>query len=434
MSQPLKKQRTSRRGSVYVAVLGVALIVAVIGISSVHVARVETRQAVLLDEMARARLAAISGVECVLAKIKSDPQWRQNYNNGATNVVGNLTAALGLSGMSSQSFEFTLTDTDGDLADNPEDWVTIRSVGLAGKTRHVIEVLLQPTGENLSCLGASLHADGDIIAQGSVTTNQIVSSNSNIDASHGSASITGNAQAVGMVLGNVSGQSSPGMTPPLEMPDSESVFKYYEANGTHIDYSELAGGAIDRVILSPGNNPYGAGATNHQGIYVINCRGNQVTITNSRIQATLLFLNASAGVELKDSIHWQPTIANFPALLVQGDVAMNWSGNLPLREDSVGVNFNPPHTPYEGISDGMIDSRTYPSTITGIVYVTGHLRMSQQTKIEGVVIVGGTVQTQGYVNLTYKNTYLSNAPPGFASGTEMKLVPGTWKQVPFLEP
>ncbi len=430
MNRNFTTMRKSRAGSVYVAVLGVAIIVAVIGISSVHVARVETRQAVALDEMARARLAAISGVECVLAKIKSDPQWRENYSNGATNVVGNLTAALGLSGMSSQSFDFTLTDTDGDLDDDDEDTVTIRCVGTAGNARHVIEVMLQPNGEGLSCLGASLHAGGDIVPQGSITTNQVISSNSNINATNGSAAVTGNAQAVGTVSGNVSGTRTNGMNPALEMPDPDSVFEYYIANGTPINIWQLPGQKIEQVVLSSTNNPYGSKIPNAQGIYVINCYGYKVTLLDCRIQGTLVFLNASAGIEIEKSIVWQPAVTNFPALMVEGDVVMKWEQNITLKESLLGVNFNPSHTPYQNGSDSDM-SDNYPSTISGIVYISDDLVTDKQTKIEGSLIVGDDVSTQGSLTLLYKSTYFLNAPPGFASGTEMELAPGTWKQAAY---
>ncbi len=418
-----------RRGSVYVAVLGVALIVAVIGISSVHVARVETRQAVALDEMARARLAAQSGVECVLAKIKSDPNWRQTNGNGVTNLVSNLAGALSLSGSSPTSFDYTLTDTDGDLNDSLDDAVTLRCVGRAGSARHVIEVILQPKGEGINCLSASLHAGGNIESEGDITTNQVVSSNSNIDI--GDGSITGNAQAVGFVSGSVSGTKYPNMNPPLNMPDPSSVFEYYIDNGTPISYGQLNGGKIDKEVLSPGNNPYGSRVTNPQGIYVINCQGNKVSIKDSRIKATLVFLNATGTIELEHKLNWEPAVANFPAMLVQGKVFMKWEENYPLSEAAASMNFNPAHTPYQSVSNSTIVD-TYPGVISGIVYMTGDLDIDKRARIEGVMVVGGRVRIfyEQRLYLTYKSTYLTDAPPGFAAGA-VEIAPGSWKQVAY---
>ncbi|MDZ4659278.1 MAG: hypothetical protein SH868_17025 [Bythopirellula sp.] len=425
-----KRSATSPNGSVYVAVLGVALIVAVIGVSSVHVARVETRQAVALDEMSRARLTAQSGVECVLAKIKSDLNWRDTYEHGVSNLIDYLSNPISVSGSSSVSFEFTLSDNDGDLSDDDQDAVIVHCVGTAGKARHVIEVLLQPTGEGLTCLSASLHAGGNIVYEGNVNTNQTVSSNGNIEPFGGGAAIIGNAQAVGSISGSISGTSQPGMNPPLEMPDTSSVFEYYIANGTPITYSQLPAGRIEQVVLSASNNPYGTQVVNPQGIYVIDCQGNQVTVRNSRIQATLVFLNANAGVQLSNSILWQPAIANFPALLVQGNVSMNWQHSIELSEPSLGINFNPSHTPYQSVSDADLTDR-YPGLITGIVYMTGEWITDGQTKIQGTVVVGSNVDTALTVNLTYQSSFFMNAPPGFTAGTEMELAPGTWKQVAY---
>ena len=113
--------------------MGVALIVGVIGICSLHVARLEVREVTALDDMARARLAARSGMECALAKLQSNSAWRTTYATGVTNLVSNLTSAL----TGDDSFEFTFIDSDGDLDDDSQDAVTVRAVGTAGDARHV---------------------------------------------------------------------------------------------------------------------------------------------------------------------------------------------------------------------------------------------------------------------------------------------------------
>ena len=147
------------------------------------------------------------------------------------------------------------------------------------------------------------------------------------------------------------------MTPLLEMPDPDKVFEYYLSNGTPISYGQLAAGCIENVVLSAGNNPYGTQVTNVQGIYVINCQGSKVIVRNCRIRGTLVFVNASAGVDLEECIVWEPHIANFPAMMVQGNLTMAWTSQTLLSEQSLGVNFNPSSTPYQSGSDSdMLDS------------------------------------------------------------------------------
>lgn len=421
-----QRAKNSRDGTVYVAVLGVALIIGVIGISSIHVARLELAEACIIDEMARARLAAQSGMECVLAKIKSDPQWRTTYSAGITTSLSTLSNNL----TTGDSFEFSLIDPDGNLGDNADDSVTIRCVGKAGNARHVAEVLLQPAGEGLTSLAASIHSHREIVLDNVLTTNQVVSSNYYIDATDSSAAIVGNAQAATLVLGTVSGNKTHWMSPQLEMPDQTTVFEYYVANGTTIRYSELAaGGRIQRVLLSSGSNPYGLGITNPQGIYVINCQGNNITISESRILATLVFLNAGT-VQVDDRIHWQAAIPNFPTVMVQGRLRMNWSTQHSLSESTVGVNFNPTSTPYQGSSDNDFGD-TYPGQLNGLIYVTGKLSVDRPGSINGVVVAQDDVRIDNTLTLTYDSKFVTDAPPGFTAGTEMEIVPGTWKHVAY---
>jgi len=66
------------------------------------------------------------------------------------------------------------------------------------------------------------------------------------------------------------------------------------------------------------------------------------------------------------------------------------------------------------------------------VYVYGNLNVTKNPKIEGVVVVDGTFTSSADPgpNLTYRDTFLNNPPPGFEGSTPtMKISPGTWEQV-----
>jgi hypothetical protein len=413
-----------RAGTVYIAVLGVAMIVGVIGICSLHVARLEVREVTTLDDMARARLAARSGMECALATIQSNSLWRTVYTSGTNNSVVFLSNAL----TGDDSFQFAFIDSDGDLADEDSDAVTMRAIGTAGDARHVLEVMLMPTGLGVSSLSASMHIDGKLDIYKAVTTSQTVSSNSDIKITSPGL-VNGNAQAAGTIDGTASGTKSPNMNPELEMPDPTDAFEYYISNGTPISFSQLPGGKIEKVVLSAGYNPYGSQVTNAQGIYVINGQGNKVSVRDSRIRATLVFINAS-GVEIENSIVWEPHLANLPAMMVQGSLNLKWASNNLLSESSLDVNFNPSHTAYSTGSDSdKLDQ--YSGLITGLIYATGSLDTSNMSNLDGVLVIGGTAKIDGSVGLEYDSNYYNDAPPGFTSGTDMEIVPGTWKQVAY---
>lgn len=404
--------------------MGVAMIVGVVGICSLHVARLEVREVATLQDMADARLAARSGIECAVAKLKSDSSWRSNYSSGIANLVSNLTGVLG----GDNSFEFAYIDSDGDLNDDDDDAVTVRAVGTAGSARHVVEVLMMPSGQGVSSLSASLHVDGKFHIKQPLMTSQTISANDDINIDS-PGMVNGNAQATGSITGTVTGSTSPGMTPALEMPDPNDVFEYYLSNGTPITFSQLTGGKIEKCVLSAGSNPYGSQITNAQGIYVIDCQGNKVSVMNCRVRATLIFINALA-VEVEGSVLWEPHLATLPALMVQGNLNLKWDSQQMLSEISNDVNFNPAHTPYTTGSDSdNFDS--YAGSITGLIYATGDLDTLNRSKIDGVMVIGGKATSDAAVDLTYDSGYYNDAPPGFTSGTDMEIVPGTWKQVAY---
>lgn len=423
-SKILRHSSRLRSGSVYIAVLGVAMIVGVIGICSLHIAQLELRDVTALQEMANARLAARSGIECAIAKLESDSSWRSSFASGVGNLVSNLTEIL----RGSDSFEFVYIDSDGDLDDDNDDAVTIRAIGTSGNARHVIEVLLMPSGQGVSGLSVSLHTQGQLNIAATTTTNQTISANDVITIIS-PAEIKGDARSTGEINGTTTGTKSANMAEALELPDPVDVFEYYKSNGTPITYSQLSGGMIEKVLLSAGANPYGTQVTNAQGIYVIDCQGSNVTIRNCRIRATLVFINANT-VTLDGSIVWDPHVANFPTMMVQGRLILNWDSQSLLSESDYGVNFNPPHTPYTTGSDSdMLDS--YSGQITGLIYATDDLEISNRSTIKGVILAGGEGNINSLTTLNYDQNYFNNAPPGFTSGTDMKIVPGTWKQVSY---
>ena len=419
---------TLRRGTIYVAVLGVALIVGALGAAAIHVARIELHKAVTADEMARARLAAQSGTEYAISVINSNADWRNDYASGVPTTLADARNTLTGTGV----FSFTFTDSgDGDLADEEQDSATLRSIGTAGGATSVVEVLLMPAGPGLDCLSSSLHSQGVLTVKSgtTLTTNQRVSANSNISATGGT--IEGGAASTGIITGTVTVQpSSMNVSPPWEMPDPDEVFEFYKVNGTWIPVDSLSGGdSIREVLLSPSSNPF-SGETNYpQGIYVVDCQGRNITLRECRIVGTLVLLNAGSGTNIKDSILMEPAIPNFPALMIEGPLEMDWSYLRNVDENDLAINLNPLGLPINGIVDAVLGG-SWPGGISGLVYLTGNLHVKNQTaKVNGVVVVGGTVNAESRLSLTYNSTFYNTPPLGFAAGPEMQIVPGTWQRV-----
>ncbi len=106
-----------RRGTIYVAVLGVSMIVSILALAAMHLSLAETRSLAGGEDMARAQLLAQSAVELAVKRINANPTaWRQSYVSGVQ-VPDDGWIPLGQGGM-----RFMLVDPDDyDLANGGND-------------------------------------------------------------------------------------------------------------------------------------------------------------------------------------------------------------------------------------------------------------------------------------------------------------------------
>jgi hypothetical protein len=143
-------------------------------------------------------------------------------------------------------------------------------------------------------------------------------------------------------------------------------------------------------VLGAGVNPYGA--VNASGVYVIDCRGNALDISDCRVRGTLVVLNAGSGTRLRNAVFIEG-VAGQPALLIDGPVDFE-QDSADLTESNAGVNLNPPGAPYLGQTDAD-KSDAYPSVLEGVVLVTGNVTVKTAATVEGVLLVGGTLAVDG---------------------------------------
>jgi hypothetical protein len=423
---------------VYLAVLGVAMIASMIGVAALHVERTNLRAAAGRDDVARAQAAASSAVELAFTRIKADPNWRSTYVHGVEVPLNGWTPMGDLA-----KFKFALIDADGSLVDNVNDVndgndpVTIRGIGAAGDVTCVTTVVIEPGQRGLNCLEVrTLHAGGRLRFENDSTlaTDQFISSNDRIEVQAGilnlflieigGSHVNGAAWSTGSISNRIS-QRFPNQSPAREMPDAAAVFDHYLRVGTRIDIASIPSRTLRRVVLSANSNPYGA--ANPQGIYIIDCAGQQLTIRDARIQATLVLLNASATPQILGRIHWEPSAPNYPALMVQGSLHMNWDGEQDLSEATNGVSYNPVGTPYLNSQDADT-SDNYPGVIQGLVYMTGNFTVDKRSKRVGTTIVGGTATFTASSTLTYDSAPYNYPPPGFGAAGQMRVMPGSWRR------
>lgn len=401
-----------RRGALYISVLAVATIVAVMGFSAIHVARLHLTAATHDSDRYNAKLLAISAIEHAIAEFNTNSNWESDYTPG---VEYPLTAPS----IGGGTFAWKLVDLGLQQR-------RIEGIGRVGDARCAFQVDLGVSGTWLECgmlsggdvtVGTTTKASDLTVYNAPVCTNSVFTNNL--------GTTTANVEAQ-VINGTVSGtQTAPAAMRAL--PDSEHVFSEYVVHGSPLGTTQ-----IQRQLISPYSNPNGA--TNPEGIYVIDANGGVVVVRESRIVGTLVVLNATA-VELRDQVNWEPARPNFPALIVQGDIRLRLV-NGTLQEDDEGVNFNPVQTPYNGVSDASLGD-SYPSAIAGIVYCSGNLLMDGNSNgnimvIDGVVIANGTctINQEASVFIEYNSQHLADPPPGFRPQSINQIQRGSWRRVP----
>ena len=126
------------RGSVYLATLGAAMIVTVVGLSTLLVARIRQGVGQGTERAAKAHYHAISVVDLGHFLICHDPNWRTMFVNDAwtpNQAVGEATCCYKLA-----------DEQDGDLADDPSDPARLYGKATVGQAVRIYSVLLQSPG------------------------------------------------------------------------------------------------------------------------------------------------------------------------------------------------------------------------------------------------------------------------------------------------
>ena len=211
-----------------------------------------------------------------------------------------------------------------------------------------------------------------------------------------------------------------------------SLFADLAANATSISFTSLGNnGTMQNCLLSATSNPFGT--TDANGRYLITIPANKsLTISSCRLVGTLLISAPSGGkVAFNGPVECEPGAAGGSTIFVSGtscDVTLQGS-NTWLSEATAGVNFNPAGNPYLGATDTTLDD-DYPPQFNGIIQVTGGstntLALKANTYVNGTVIADCPVTTSSQTTLVQDPTIFANPPPGYATGSALNEVPGTW--------
>jgi hypothetical protein len=415
------RQRSRRRGSVYLAVLGVAMIVLTLAVGGIMAARVQARSSDGSGDMTEARQAALSGLELARLWMLQDSAWRANR------AAANGTWATNLAVGNGATVSISVVDpVDGNLTNRPHDPVTITATGRKGQAVQVVQQSIIARANALPCLRYAVHVNGQLRAKASdlfvgsatASTNGSLRNEQIIEGNVECGSITSAGIVAGIITSGVA---------PRALPDP-TVAESYASLGTLITPS---GNKIDKQVLSPGLNPWGA--ANPDGVYVIRT-SSDVTISNSRINGTLVVICPGKTVTLSGALCIQTARSDYPALIVDGNLNLNFNSATSLSETTTGVNFNPTGAPYNNVTDGDT-ADTYPSEIWGLVHARGPISVGQNCTIRGALIgdyagSGEALRTDGGdLRIVYDPALYTSPPQFYTTSVPMVPLAGSFRQV-----
>lgn len=129
----------ARRGSSYLLILSVSMIIALIGLSGLIAARIDHKIATTTSDATEARFYALAAIELGIFAIDADPlNWRMAIHNGALPVdmpIGNGSLSL-----------LIVDPFDNDLLNDSAESILMTGIGAKGIARHKVQVTVVFTG------------------------------------------------------------------------------------------------------------------------------------------------------------------------------------------------------------------------------------------------------------------------------------------------
>ncbi len=410
--------RATRRGTMYILVMGAAAIVSLVGMTGLMVARLQYRQANQARDWQEAGDLALSAIEVGVLKINATPTWRSTFTNNAESTPvamgdGTFTykfvdAALGMS------------SGDGNLNNNTYDPVRLYGIGRVGNAVRVYSVLL--VGDTpLEVLRTTVAASGYLnnaitstAAGGPLSTNGLFTRGDVVNGNVEANTTTGAAAINGTLTAPAAAKAFPDKT----------VFDAYKRLATAIDWSGASGTfTLSGALLS--STPGYGGHTNANAIYSVDVPANStLKIQFSHIKGTMVIDCQDKGkVEITQPIYWEPNSADMPILLIRHQTSSATTDKLQPAAGTVtegGTNYN--------------------SQLNGLVHVigatgapSGNLIASINGSFNGTLIVDQDAKIESLASTFVWNMVTYYYPPiGYTTGATMRIKPGTlqWEAAP----
>ena len=134
--RPRRRPSARERGSIYVLVLGVTMVITAIGLSALMASRVQHRVSDSETEVTKAQFYAESVIDLAQWRIADDPDWRDDHAHDDWTDDEDTGKVI---------FAYKLVDqNDIDLADDPADPLRVYAKATVGDSTRIYSVLLQP--------------------------------------------------------------------------------------------------------------------------------------------------------------------------------------------------------------------------------------------------------------------------------------------------
>ena len=139
-----KRPIDRRDGTVYLAVLGTALIVSLLAISALSLQRLQNRSLTTAADIRQAQLNAETAIQLGLLDMKQTSNWRTARSNGAWFTARDTGAG---------TCTLQVTDPlDSNLANNANDPVVMLGIGYSGAAEQRVTWTVDPKNKPLDCL------------------------------------------------------------------------------------------------------------------------------------------------------------------------------------------------------------------------------------------------------------------------------------------
>ncbi|MCC9604165.1 hypothetical protein LOC67_26730 [Stieleria sp. JC731] len=426
MNNRLRPRKRRRNGYLYIAVMFTSLIVAgaIATAFSIHTSRLRTASGEG-DRRAALRLGE-SSLAVVSEILSQTPQWRDEFDAGEVN---GWVDAESLSGRPNSFAAMVLNDADGDLDDDSFDEVDVVAFVTLGHARAAVGAKLIPAGEPLSWLRYGITVMDDLrLEHATLMSEREVQVGDNCWTSTNGMIVSPRLHCDGYIGVSTVGGST---ADDIAVVDHDIVQRC-EDLGTEIPMSSLPIHNSDRAIygavISASENSFGE--VNPQGIYWIDANGSDLTITQSRIEGTLVVRDADQ-ILVTGGICWESP----GALLVTDSPVRFYDVNPILDESVVGANFNPPSTPYRGFDQNTVVGDQFPTSLRGIVYSSDDIDCFPRTDGSPLAITGAVICDRlslwGDLSIQSYDEVIENVPPGFVDPTRLMIQPGSFYRTEF---